>query len=191
MFMVEYPRMTIVKVKGKKDEPGVDQVKVIADGSRIAYSYIGHAFDNGELLAKAKVPSTTTLSKWPNEFPNLVFSAIRSERPFEKMVDSVRKAGSGYYIGLEERRFDYKGVIVHQKRLNVLKKEGTPGGPFQIQIMCDASKCFPLTILGVSGTTVKTERVVFWSATWGMPKNGFNPSDFVIPHASKKPAKKK
>ena len=186
-FRIEIPVLVTEDVKGKGSETSITKVTQIADGKRFVLFSSKKGFSSSEPLATAKVPSSTTITKWPIDFPSLIFSAVHGGKPLESLIAAARSAGLTMKIG--ERRYDYKGYIVHQKQLTVEKKSSA-GGVLAIQILIDASQNLPVKIDGTVGPSLKAARAVKWSAAWGRPRSGkLNPAAFIVPKAPPKNAK--
>jgi len=188
-FRVEYPFITVIKIEKKGYEPLLTRMTLIGDGQRLAYWREGKGFTDVSPLASAKISSSTPLALWPSAFPPLIFSALRGGTPFGNLISSVRAAGPAFTMKMEERRFDYRGQIMHEKQITIKKKD-PKASPFLIQIIIDASHDLPVYIQTLSGPNEKNTRSISWTAAWAASKSGiFDPGAFVIPPAAKKNAK--
>jgi hypothetical protein len=185
-FHIEYPISYAEKSPTSGLHSAFSKVNVIADGSKMAYLSTAAGLSEPQSVGTAKLPSSCPLAQWPRTYPALVFSPIRGGKPFSNLVTAARNGGSNIKITVEERRFDYKGQILHQKRLTVQTKNSA-AAPLLIQIVIDASLELPVTITAMGGTPKKDQVQSSWSSTWVKPRSGkFPAADFVVPVASRK-----
>jgi len=162
----------------------------VADGSRMAYQSAEFGLKTPQPLSSASLMDGCALDQWPKHFPQLMYSPIRGGKPFTKLVASARALGNSVKITVLERKFDFKGMILHQARMTIVRKNS--GAPLGIDLIIDLSQFRPLSIAAQGGPSKSDMVTSSWTGTWGRPKSGkFSPSDFIIPKATKPPPKKR
>ncbi len=189
MFRIEYPMMTFEKIGTKGLETAVSKRTLVSDGKTSSLFVIGKGFTNVQPLSSFKMDSTSPLDKWPTVFPKLMFSPIRGGHPLGSLISSVRAAKTPMRIFVEERRYAYKGQIIHQKRMTIVKRDPN-ASPISIQVTIDASHNLPVTIQTAVGPSKSTVKLVTWEAVWAAVKpGGFDKQAFVIPPAALRKSK--
>jgi hypothetical protein len=185
-FHIEYPTATTETVSGNGTRKGYTRVTALADGRRLGFVSVAYGFRDVQPVASAKLADSCPIGEWVREYPKFILSPVRGGKPFEKLVALARKVGAGLKVSVDERSFEYRGQILHQRRLTVERKKGY-GTPLHIQIVIDASLYFPVTIEAKSGSTKKDQVLTSWSGSWGRSKSGkFPPDDFVLPQVARK-----
>ena len=182
-FHVEFPEVLVKQVNGGGVGPVITKAWANANGSRLAiYSGSEAKIDNKPLSA-AKYRSKVSPAEWTLAFPKVIFSALRSGHPFGDLVAAASKPGSGLSVNVEEKKFSYKGQIIHQRRLTIKKLDPSHGQPLMIQATIDASRWLPVTIQTTGTPLGRPAMNVLWRAQWASvnPKK-FTPSMFAVPN---------
>lgn len=179
-FHIEYATAGVQPANSGHVGTVLAKVIVFADGKQMAFQSSLFGLRDRQPVATAKLPDSCDLSIWPKEFPKLLKSAFKGGKPFSRLVAAAQASGN-LRIKVDERQFDFKGQILHQRRLTILKKTKS-ATPLGIEVVIDASQYLPVTIGAQSGSS-KADRIEStWTGTWGQPKGGrFDPRDFEVP----------
>lgn len=181
VFRLEFPSMDFAPTGKHSNATVISAITAIADGTNLAYLNIDRGSKKIEPIATAKLAYSVPLGEWPTQFPRLVLSAVDGGKPFEALVAGARSSAAKVSMAVEERRFDFKGEMLHQERLTIQSKN-PKSAPILFQAVFDASRYLPNTIVGITGPIAKPVRAVFWSAAWGrVTPDKFKKDAFIIP----------
>jgi hypothetical protein len=161
-FNIEYPALSNIKYHE------VSKESAIADGTKLGWFAVGKGIFKEGSLASSKYPDNVPLAEWPYKFPKLLFSSVHGGHPFQALVQSATRPGSGMKVTLQERSFDYKGKIVRQKLL-LIRKQHDAGTPLTIEVIFDYDHLLPVSIATALGISGKKPMQVQWNAGWGFP----------------------
>jgi hypothetical protein len=185
-FRVEYPIVIVEKTEKGGTGPVVVQGAIIANGARQASWMTGKGVYENLPLSAAKYSSQISPSKWTLEFPRIIFSAIRGGHPFGDLVRAVTSPGSGFSAKVQDRKFDFKGRVIHQKLLTLEKSNPKKGPAFQVKVTIDATQLLPVAILTTGTPQGRAPMEITWHASWGRLKpKAFNSQSFAIPDRDK------
>jgi len=183
-FKIQYPVMRPDHRHRGPQDTILTTAYLIADGTKVVTWTPSGGAVHPMLLSKARYATRTSIDDWINQFPLLIFSGVLGGHPFAALVDEARMPGSGLTASIEERKFDYRGHIVHQRHI-VIKGTRPSGSTVYMEIVFDASLGLPVTIRTAGHGVGGIQTFGTWEAQWAQVKNGFPASTFKVPVVTK------
>ena len=169
-YRVEYPVLS-----------GFRPVKyaLVKNGSQTAVMKAGGPGQNDPATGLPK-KFDGALSSWIDTFPSLMFTSLWGGHPIGDLVTTVRKLGSAATLKVEERQFEYKGHVFHQKRI-VIKSQGGEGPTTDITLVVDTEHTLPVTVDAVRNLSLPKETAIHWTSGWDLHSDQtFDPKLFQI-----------
>lgn len=167
-YRVEYPDFTGTRPV---------QYAIVKNGEK---STVMKAGGPGDVDMTHALPSKFEgpLLQWFDAFPIQVFSTTWGGTPLTDFLAVAKKAGAS--IKVDERQFDFKGHIFHQKRVTI-RGQNDRGHTLDQTIVVDDEHVLPVTIDTAQDLGKAGESLIHWTSGWDLQKDQkFDPKLFEI-----------